>query len=494
MRPVVLIVGASGALGAELAALRAGRGEVVLGAGRRRPTEWPAERWFTLDLAAANAGPRLAGELATRGFSRLDRLIHAAGIGVVAAPGELAEADLDGLLAANLFGPLAVTHALGAMLRAARGEVVFVSSVVAAAPSPDYAAYAAAKAALEAFVRSWREEVRGELRVRIVRPGAFRSGFHAAAGLAKLGIDERRFPHAAVVAWAFDRWLEGKSSSGVLGWRNELVWHVATIWPGLARWRAKPRLGPGGLRPAGASHGLTVVTGAAQGIGAALAEECRRRGGTVAGIDVQGEAPMLNGDLGDPADVRRLAAELRDQAPIGELVHNAGINRFGRFLEVPWEEHQRVLDVNLRGPLALTAAVLKNEALASAAKIGFVASLSCQVGYPGAAVYAASKAGLASYAESLHAALRPHGGVAWIVFPGPTRTEHARQHSPDNAREHRRMPPGELARRIGTARRRGQRRIFPGWQAKLAAFAGHWCPGLVTRLMARGLLKASRTT
>ena len=98
-----------------------------------------------------------------------------------------------------------------------------------------------------------------------------------------------------------------------------------------------------------------------------------------------------------------------------------------------------ILEVNLTAPLALTAGLLKKNLLASAGSLVFVSSLSRFLSYPGAAVYAASKDGIASYARSLAVALVPAGIHVLTVYPGPTRTAQARACSPNNHHEHRRI-------------------------------------------------------
>jgi short-subunit dehydrogenase len=130
------------------------------------------------------------------------------------------------------------------------------------------------------------------------------------------------------------------------------------------------------------------------------------------------------------------------------FIHNAGINAVGRFSEVGVEDQERVVAVNLQAPMVLTAELLKAKHVCEGGSLVFVSSLSHYVSFPGASVYAATKSGLASYARSLSVALVPSNVHVMTVFPGPTRTAHARRYSPDNSREEKRMVPEELAERI----------------------------------------------
>ena len=73
------------------------------------------------------------------------------------------------------------------------------------------------------------------------------------------------------------------------------------------------------------------------------------------------------------------------------------------------------------------------------------------------------------------------------VFPGPTRTAHARRYSPDNSREAKRMPPEELARRIVAATDARKLHLIPGATNRVFAAAGRMAPWLTDRIMQRTL-------
>ena len=99
------------------------------------------------------------------------------------------------------------------------------------------------------------------------------------------------------------------------------------------------------------SRPRAVVTGAAQGIGAAICERLRSDGFEVTGLDLHpGEAgdSARSCDITDKMAVEALAAEL---GPVGVLVNNAGIWRFAPLLEAKSEDVRAVLEVNLIGTL-----------------------------------------------------------------------------------------------------------------------------------------------
>lgn len=247
-----------------------------------------------------------------------------------------------------------------------------------------------------------------------------------------------------------------------------------------------------------------VVTGAAEGIGRAVADVLGVHGYKVTGIDVNIErarqterelverglaVSFMQGDLSADADLERLAASLCDGPAIDVFVHNAGINCVGAFGESNLTTQEAVLRVNLRAPLQLTTALLRADKIARGGSLVFVSSLSRFVSYPGAAVYGASKDALASYARSLSVALAPQDIRVLVVYPGPTRTAHARRYSPDNRREARRMPPEQLANAIYRAMERRRRILIPGFGNKLFACFGRWLPAPVEWAMRKTLFE-----
>jgi short-subunit dehydrogenase len=126
--------------------------------------------------------------------------------------------------------------------------------------------------------------------------------------------------------------------------------------------------------------------------------------------------------------------------------------------------------------------------LAQGGSLVFVSSLSHYVSYPSASVYAASKDGLASYARSLAVALKERDIQVLTVYPGPTRTAHARRYSPDNSREAKRMSPAELAERVFIAVQHRQRTLIPGPGNQFFAVLGRLFPRLTELVMKRTLL------
>jgi short-subunit dehydrogenase len=238
-----------------------------------------------------------------------------------------------------------------------------------------------------------------------------------------------------------------------------------------------------------------VITGAASGIGAALVEVFINQGYTVIGIDRdQRRAFELQEKYGQKIDF--IIADLSSQASFEDIInklpskidifiHSAGINAVGAFEQLDIKKQLSVLDVNLKAPIILTRALLEKDMLTKNSSLVFISSLSHFVSYPGAAAYAASKDGLASYARNLSVALKPKRIHVMTVFPGPTRTPHAREHSPDNTRENKRMPPEVLARKIYRGLEHRLYNLVPGFSNKVFAWLGTFLPKLTEAMMKR---------
>jgi len=244
------------------------------------------------------------------------------------------------------------------------------------------------------------------------------------------------------------------------------------------------------------SEKTALITGAAAGIGRALAEAAVRDGYRVLGVDIDREAAMattqalgdavhfIDADLTEPDEVARVVDEI-DRVDL--LIHNAGINEVGYFHNTNPVRQSKVISLNLLAPLLLTRGLLAKDALPDGASVVFISSLSRYVSYPGASVYAGTKDGLASYARSL--AVGFPALHVMTVYPGPTRTAHARRYSPDNTREDSRMAPADLADYVmrGVANRR--RIVIPGAANWAFAVFGRLLPGLADTVMRRTLLE-----
>ena len=232
----VLITGATDGLGAALARRYAPQATLVL-TGRRAASdvELPdgaayVQADFESPVAAATT---IRAALDAWNIEHLDRLVLNAGtacFGPAAAEAPLATRRV---LDVNVAAPVALAHALAPRVLTAQGIVAMVGSVVSAVACPDYATYAASKAALDGFARSLRVEWRGRARVICIHPGAVRTGIHEKAGVPKERVDWTTFPSAERVAAELMRRIErAHGRRAVLGLGNRVLYRVGRTLAG----------------------------------------------------------------------------------------------------------------------------------------------------------------------------------------------------------------------------------------------------------------------
>jgi 3-oxoacyl-[acyl-carrier protein] reductase len=195
-----------------------------------------------------------------------------------------------------------------------------------------------------------------------------------------------------------------------------------------------------GTFEAAADHPLAgkaaVVTGAARGIGAAIAEVLRRDGADVVVVDVPaaGEqlaavanrigATALQLDITRPeAGSRMLEHTAGRHGGLDIVVHNAGITRDKLLANMDAERWNAVLEVNLAAPLRLNEAFLASDLLGPAPRIVCLASTSGIAGNRGQTNYAASKAGIIGMVRASAPLLAARGGAINAVAPGFIETD-----------------------------------------------------------------------
>lgn len=186
-------------------------------------------------------------------------------------------------------------------------------------------------------------------------------------------------------------------------------------------------------------HGVVVITGAAQGQGAAEALALADLGATVVATDVVAERPAALGhphivyrqlDVSDELGWVELADALRpllDGSALRGLVHNAGITHRARVGEIATADWQRVLDVNLTGPLLGIQTLLP--LMSAGSSIVCIGSSAALMGhYP--AAYTASKWGLRGLVHSAATELGPRGIRINLIHPGFIETAMTRSAPP----------------------------------------------------------------
>ncbi|MYX93793.1 SDR family NAD(P)-dependent oxidoreductase [Streptomyces sp. SID486] len=260
---------------------------------------------------------------------------------------------------------------------------------------------------------------------------------------------------------------------------------------------------------------VAVVTGAARGVGQALAERLSRMGLRVALVGREEEtlrraaaslpspSMCVEADVTDRTALDRAARQVADRfGPASVLVANAGIAAGGPFSRTPAELWQRVIDVNLIGSANTVRAFLPQLALTHGYFLQ-IASTAAFGSAPMMSAYCASKAGAEAFAQALRGEVEPDGiavGIAYLHWTGTDMIsgidDHPvlralRQNQPWFAR--RVHSPAQVADWLTTGIIHRAHHVYaPPWL--------RWCqplrplfPALVTRTTRRELRARSRT-
>lgn len=196
--------------------------------------------------------------------------------------------------------------------------------------------------------------------------------------------------------------------------------------------------------------GLFIVTGAARGIGAAVAEKLLANGHLVIGIDISpqpGAWEIFNAlDAEKAANFAAISHDIQQTAslieqiqhskfaamPISGLVNAAGILEMGSLLDTTAEQWLHSLNSNFIGPAQLTQWAAQQMLPHRSGAIVSISSNAALVPRLGMGLYATTKAAVSHYFKNLALELAPHGIRCNSVLPGSTLTQMQRQLWTDN--------------------------------------------------------------
>lgn len=235
-----------------------------------------------------------------------------------------------------------------------------------------------------------------------------------------------------------------------------------------------------------------LVTGGGGAIGAAICRRLAEEGCAVGILDVDeararrtaraledagARARAVVADIADYAAVAGGVREVEDAlGPLDILVNNAGWDRFMNFLDTEPELWERIIAVNLRGPLNLHHVVLRGMAQRGGGRVINIGSDAGRVGSSGEAVYSACKGGIVALTKTLARELARSGVLINAVCPGPTDTPLFRSF----------LAEGEAGRKVHEAlkraiplRRLGEPEDLPGIVAFLASDDARFITGQV---------------
>lgn len=236
---------------------------------------------------------------------------------------------------------------------------------------------------------------------------------------------------------------------------------------------------------------LAVVTGASAGLGVEFARQIAARGWNLLITARRKErlealAAELNArygvavrvvpaDLADPEQVRRLAGELQQAAPVDLLVNNAGFGLYGNFWELDREAQAGMAEVHMLASVRLAHAVLPGMLAQRRGGLVQVASMAAFIPGRKSVMYAASKSFLVAFSQALQTELRGSGVHVQALCPGFIRTEF--HNVPDLNGFDRRKIPGWLwlnARDVVDSSlreiQRGSGVVIPGFWYGLGGF------------------------
>jgi NAD(P)-dependent dehydrogenase (short-subunit alcohol dehydrogenase family) len=259
---------------------------------------------------------------------------------------------------------------------------------------------------------------------------------------------------------------------------------------------------------------LVLVTGAGSGIGRATALAFADAGARVLAVDINREAAektaaecaergkgstAYQADVADRAAVARLAGEVHaEHGPLDILVNNAGVGMSARFLDMPLEDWDWIVSINLMGAIYMCHEF--GPKMVEQGR-GHVVNISSGLGYTPTATepgYGTTKAAVLAFSRSLRADWHGNGVGVSAICPGVINTpiiSRTRFRGERATPEHvakvkdlfskRGHPPEVVAKRVVAAVRDNKSVVPAGFEARIGWYISRWAPTRFTDWMAR---------
>ncbi|HRV91837.1 MAG TPA: SDR family oxidoreductase [Anaerolineae bacterium] len=186
---------------------------------------------------------------------------------------------------------------------------------------------------------------------------------------------------------------------------------------------------------------VALITGASAGIGwasaIALAGEgaslvlTARRQGRLEELAAQarelgGEATIVLGDAREEATALQAVTAAKDTfGSLDILINNVGVGNYKNLVDTSAEDYDEMVDTNVRSTFLFTRHAVPVMIAQGAGTVLMISSMAGVYGFPGEAVYCATKFAQVGFAQALDKELRPHGIKVGLICPGGVKTEFA---------------------------------------------------------------------
>ncbi|MBU9674388.1 3-ketoacyl-ACP reductase [Planococcus sp. CP5-4] len=207
-----------------------------------------------------------------------------------------------------------------------------------------------------------------------------------------------------------------------------------------------------------------IITGAGRGIGRATALALANEGVAVGLIartekdieqlakeirSLRGRAAFAVADVSDPKQVEAAVQKLTDElGTIDILINNAGIGKYGKFMELETEDWQNMLNINLMGMVHMTKAVLPQMVEKQGGDIVNISSSSGLKGTKGSSAYSASKFAVLGMSEALMQEVRPDNIRVFALAPSRVVTSMTDSGNETEQEKEKFMQPEDIAEYI----------------------------------------------